>query len=299
MILVVGATGRLGGAITLALLAQGRSVRILLPENSPSARLAPQGMATAAETLIAAGAQPVSGDLKQRASLDAACAGVETVLTTATAALRGGEDNFDSVDRRGLQSLIDAAAAAGVRRFIFTSAARSDPNHPHPLFRAKGQTEAALRASGLDYTILKPGVFMETWLGRVIGAPLQAGQPVTLVGEGKTKIDFVSADDVLAYAVAAVDHPAARNAEIRIGGPASASYSEAVEAAGRALGRPLPVRTVQPGEPLPLLPETMAQLLALMETGPDQFIDMSHTSAVFGIAPTSLEEFAAQFFGQG
>jgi NADH dehydrogenase len=299
MILVVGATGRLGGAITLALLAQGRSVRILLRENSPSARLAPQGMATAAETLIAAGAQPASGDLKDRASLDAACAGVETVLTTATSALRGGEDNFDSVDRRGLQSLIDAAVAAGVRRFIFISAARSDPNHPHPLFRAKGQTEAALRASGLDYTILKPGVFMETWLGAVIGAPLRAGQPVTLVGEGKTKIAFVSAADVLAYAVAAVDHPAARNAEIWIGGPAPASYSEAVEAAGRALGRLLPVRTVPPGEPLPLLPETMAQLLTSMETGPDQFIDMSQTAAVFGIEPTSLETFAARFFGGG
>ncbi len=95
----------------------------------------------------------------------------------------------------------------------------------------------------------------------------------------------------------AVDHPAARNAEIWIGGPAPASYSEAVEAASRALGRPLPVRTVQPGEPLPLLPETMAQLLASMETGLDQFIDMSRTAAVFGIAPTSLETFATRFFG--
>ncbi len=122
---------------------------------------------------------------------------------------------------------------------------------------------------------------------------------MTLVGEGTTKIAFVSAADVLAYAVVAVDHPAARNAEIWIGGPAPASYSEAAAAAGRALGRPLPVRYVPPGEPLPLLPETMAQLLASMETGPDQFIDMNQTSAVFGIEPTSLEAFAARFFGGG
>ncbi len=109
---------------------------------------------------------------------------------------------------------------------------------------------------------------------------------MTLVGEGTTKIAFVSAADVLAYAVVAVDHPAARNAEIWIGGPAPASYSEAAAAAGRALGRPLPVRYVPPGEPLPLLPETMAQLLASMETGPDQFIDMNQTSAVFGMSRT-------------
>jgi NADH dehydrogenase len=72
-----------------------------------------------------------------------------------------------------------------------------------------------------------------------------------------------------------------------------------VEAASRALGRPLPVRYVQPGEPLPLLPETMAQLLTSMEMGPDQFIDMSQTAATFGIAPTTLEAFAERFFGVG
>lgn len=59
------------------------------------------------------------------------------------------------------------------------------------------------------------------------------------------------------------------------------------------------MRTVQPGEPLPLLPETMAQLLASMEMGPDQFIDMSQTAATFGIAPTTLEAFAARFYGEG
>ncbi len=67
MILVVGATGRLGGAIVQTLLAQGRSVRILVRQNSPSVELAKQGMATSADALIAAGAQAVVGDLKERA----------------------------------------------------------------------------------------------------------------------------------------------------------------------------------------------------------------------------------------
>ena len=44
-ILVVGATGRLGGAITQTLLAQGRTVRILVRRNSPSVELAKQGLA--------------------------------------------------------------------------------------------------------------------------------------------------------------------------------------------------------------------------------------------------------------
>ncbi|RIK26637.1 MAG: hypothetical protein DCC55_39855, partial [Chloroflexi bacterium] len=62
MILIVGATGLLGGVITQQLLAQGKEVRILVRHNSPSEALAQQGMATPAQTLIDAGAQPVYGD---------------------------------------------------------------------------------------------------------------------------------------------------------------------------------------------------------------------------------------------
>jgi NADH dehydrogenase len=73
MILVVGATGLLGGLITRQLLDQGHAVRILVRENSPSEQLAPQGRATSAASLIEAGAQLVTGDLKEPASLAAGC----------------------------------------------------------------------------------------------------------------------------------------------------------------------------------------------------------------------------------
>ncbi|HNS51004.1 MAG TPA: NmrA family NAD(P)-binding protein [Anaerolineae bacterium] len=297
MILLVGATGRLGGAIAQALLAQGRSLRILLRRDSHSATLAPQGLATPAEALLAAGAEAAFGDLKDRASLDAACEGITTLITTANAARRSGADTFTTVDLEGTQALIGAAAAAEVEHFVYTSAVGSDPASTHPLFSAKGRCEEALRNSGLTYTILKPAMFMEVWLGAVIAAPLRLGRPVTLVGQGSTRVPFVSMADVAAYAVAAVDHPAARNAEIWIGGPHSASFTEAVRAVGDTLGRRLPVCYVRAGEPVPLLPAAMAQLLAAVESGPDQDIDMSRTAAAYGIPPTPLEAFAARFFG--
>ena len=109
MMLVVGATGLLGGLITQQLLAQGQEVRILVRHNSPSEELAKQGMATPAPSLIEAGAQPVYGDLKDPASLDAACAGVDTVLTTANSALRGGVDNVQAIEFDGNHNLIRAA----------------------------------------------------------------------------------------------------------------------------------------------------------------------------------------------
>lgn len=66
MILVVGATGLLGGMITQLLLEQEKEVQILVRENSIAAEMVRVGLGTPAETLIAAGAQPVYGDLKDR-----------------------------------------------------------------------------------------------------------------------------------------------------------------------------------------------------------------------------------------
>jgi len=297
MILIVGATGLLGGLITRQLLAQGKAVCILIRQNSPSVALAPQGMATAAQALIDAGAQPVDGDLKDPASLAAACVGIDTIITTANAAMREGEDTFDSVDLNGTKNLIDAAKAAGVRHFVYTSAFGSAPNHPNPLFDAKGQCEVYLKASGLTYTILKPGPLMEMWLGVIVGIPLRAGQPVTLVGEGARKQAFAAMTDVAAYAVAALDTPAAANQEILIAGTPPYSWTEAVAAVERATGQPIPIHYVQPGEAIPLVPPPMGGMVSALEMA-DSVIDMGETAATYGIAPTSVDVFAQQFFGK-
>jgi NADH dehydrogenase len=282
--------------ITQQLLQKGKDVRILVRHNSPAAELAKQGLGTPAQTLIDAGAQPVYGDLKDQASLDEACEGIETVITTANSILRGGEDTIESVDLHGSQSLIDAAKAAGVRHFIYTSADGGDINHPNPFFQAKAACEAHLVGSGLDYTILKPGVFMEVWIGAVVGIPLQAGQPVTLVGKGDHRHAFVSVGDVVAYAVTAVDHSTARNKAIRIAGPASYTWTEIVETIGQVLGQPLPINYVPVGETVPLIPEAMSPMLSGFETF-ESAIDMSETSEIYGIPPTPLSDFAERFFG--
>lgn len=278
MILVAGATGSLGGAITYTLLSGAKPVRILVRPNS------------AYQSLVEAGAQPVFGDLKDRASLEAACQGIETVITTANSVLRGGEDNTQTVDLEGNRNLIDAARSAGVKHYIFVSALGADANSPIPFMQAKGQTEQHLRNSGMDYTILAPNIFMEVWPAMVVGMPLQAGQPVTLVGEGLRKHSFISARDVVAYAVAAVDHPAARNQSIVIGGPEPLSWRDVIAIYERVLGRSIAVRRVAQGEPVPGLPGEMPSLLGMFEFF-DSPIDMTETASKFGIRPTSLEEF--------
>jgi len=287
MILVSGATGILGGIITQRLLGEGKDVRILVRHNSPSEQMAQQNMATLAQSLIESGAQPVYGDLTDRASLVRACDGIETVITTANSAMRSGEDNVDTVDRLGNHNLIEAAKAFGVTQFIFTSFLGADLNSPVPLFQAKAMSEATLRASGMPYTILAPNFFIESWAGMVVGIPLQAGLPVTLVGEGQRLHSLISVGDVAAFAVAAVGHPSAINQRLALGGPEPLSWRGIVDAFGQVLGQELPVQFVAPGEPIPGLPEIVPAVLAAMETY-DSPIPMDETARTFGVEQVTL-----------
>jgi len=287
MILVAGATGQLGGIMTRRLLAQGQPVRILVRPQSSF------------QPLVEAGAQPVFGDLKDRASLDPACEGIETIITTANSARRGGEDNVQTVDLEGNRNLIDAAKAAGVKQFIFTSALGADINSPVPFIQAKAKTEAYLRDSGMMYTILAPNIYMDMWVGMVIGMPLQAGQPVTLVGEGRRKHSFVAVRDVAAFGTAAVGQPEAMNQYLAIGGPDALSWRDVVATFERVLDREVPVQYVSLGEPVPGLPEgMMQQAMAGMEMY-DSPLDMTEAAHTFGVKLTTLEEFArSQFAGE-
>src|SRR3712207_1362140 len=219
MILVVGATGMVGGMVTRRLLEQGEEVRILVRRDSPSAQLVQQGLATSAGSLIDVGAQQMHGDLRYRSSLEAAVEGVQTVITTANSSMRGGEDTPKSVDLEGNRNLVEAAREAGVEHFVFVSALGADPDHPAPFMQAKAQTEATLRESGMEYTILAPNAYMQIWPALVVGVPALQGQTVTLVGEGRRRQSFVSNRAVTGYAVATLDHPAARNRYLAIGAP--------------------------------------------------------------------------------
>jgi uncharacterized protein YbjT (DUF2867 family) len=290
MILVVGATGILGGMITQQLLREGKNVCILVRHNSPAEVMAAQGMATSPRSLIEDGAEPVYGDLKDPTSIAKACEGVEIVITTANSAMRGGEDNVDSVDRKGNRNLIEAAKAAGVKRFIFVSFLGASLDNPVPLLQAKAETEGVLRESGIPYTILTPNFFMESWIGMVVGIPLQARQPVTLVGQSQRFHSLISIGDVAAFAVAAVDNPAAINQQLVLGGPEPLSWRGIVDTFGQILNQELPVQFVTPGTPIPGLPDVVPPVLASMETY-DSPIPMGDTARTYAVQLTPLTSF--------
>lgn len=278
MILVAGATGAVGGQVARRLLAEGRPVRVLVREGSPY------------DALVAAGAEPVIGDLKDSRSLAAACRGVEAVVTTANSAGRGGGDTAETVDLQGNRSLIDAARDASVRRFVFTSVLVPDIWRSQPFLHAKLVTEDHLRSSGLEHTILRPTMFMDAWIAMAVLMPLGSGEPVTVGGEGVRKHSFVAAGDVAEFLVSVVDHPAAANAAIDIGGPEALSWIDVVRRCETILGRPLPVRHVRPGDSVTGLPPDVAAMLAGTDDY-DSVVDMTETAATFGVKLTTVDDF--------
>ena len=279
MILVVGATGRLGGNIARALIDNGKTVRVLLRDGG---------------SFDDARAETVHGDLKDPSSLRRACKGADAVITSANAiAPRLAEDTIESVDRLGNRNLIEAAQAEGVRHFVFVSVLGASADHVAPFIQAKGETEEALRESGLTWTILQPDAFMDVWFPFVIG-PAMRGGPVTLVGEGKRRHSMVAMQDVVGYAVAALERrDAAANRVLAIGGE-PVTWRDVIDTFAQVLGRQIDVRTVAPGEPVPGLPDFVAELLTSLEFYESPLV-MSELSRTFGVKTTSLKDFVRAF----
>lgn len=227
MILVIGATGLLGSEICRRLRERGESVRALARKTSDDAKV---------QRLKSLGAEVVQGDLKDPASLAAACRGVATVISTATTTLtRQPDDSIVGVDQDGQLQLVDAARRAGVAQFIYVSYS-GNLEVACPLHTAKRAVERHLRESGMTYTILRPSVFMEVWLSPALGFDFSNGK-ARLFGSGQRPISWISLGDVAEFAVRCVGHAAARNAVIELGGPEALSPNEVVRTFEDVTGR--------------------------------------------------------------
>ena len=235
-ILVCGATGELGGRIVRRLRDSGVGVRALVRPASHS------------EPLRELGAEIVSGDFRDRASLERAVTGARAVVSTVTviARLFAGEKgaSFHDVDLVGHRHLIAAAEGADVGRFLFVSAlsSRFDESATTPLGKGKVATEQALSASPLREVILRPDLFQEIWLSAAAQFDW-LNRKVVIFGKGETPSRYVATDDVAEAAsklVLADDPPRL----VEFGGPEALTRKQAVTVFERALGEPIRVRHV-------------------------------------------------------
>ena len=115
-----------------------------------------------AESLEVVGAVPMIGDLEAEPSLESYVKGADAVVFAAGAGPGSGPERKRTVDLGGAVKLTDAAAALGVRRYLMVSSVGADrpesaPSAMRPYLEAKAEADRYLMASGLDYTIVRPG----------------------------------------------------------------------------------------------------------------------------------------------
>lgn len=214
-VLVVGSTGLLGGEIVKELRAKGDSVRALTRHGSDPSRTA---------LIEQVGAERAIGDLKHPDSLLAACQGVNTVISTATAIMsRTDGDSIESVDSRGQLELVAAAERAGVRQFIFVSFLPTDLDFAFQ--RAKRAVEKRLQQSSMSFTIVRAAVFSEIWLNPMLGFDPMHGR-ARIFGEGTRPCSWISLFDVARFVVAAADGGPFANKVVDLGGPDALSYHD-------------------------------------------------------------------------
>jgi len=287
MNLVVGATGTLGGEICSRLVQAGKPVRGLVRTSSSPEKVA------ALEKL---GVEIATGDLRDPESLDAACRGVTTVYSTATAIQSQQEGNtLDRVDREGQANLVESARKAKVRRFVFISF-RGTKEFDFPLQAAKRATAERLKESGIPWTVIEASVFMEIWLGPHLGFD-PANAKARVFCSGEKKISWVSYHDVAALAIAAAESPEAANRVLEVGGPEALSHHEVIRIFEERAGRKFEVERV-PEEALEAMKanakspieETFAGLMLFVGRGDE--IDMQPTLARYPVRLTTVREYA-------
>ena len=173
----------------------------------------------------------VRGTLSDRKVLDDGLAGCDAVIHLVGIIMEGGGgQTFDCVHRRGTESVVDAAAAAGVRRYIHMSALGTGEKAGSGYHRSKWAAEQYVRSSDRDWTILRPSVihgpdgeFMELMKTFACGL-LPPVMPY--FGSGQARLQPVSVRDVAYCFVEALHRPETVRQVYELGGPKTYSWRQ-------------------------------------------------------------------------
>lgn len=275
-ILVTGAAGFVGGFVLRAL--REREVRAL-------------GMVrreAQAEPVRALGAEVVLGDVTDRASLMEAMAGVDSVIHLAAVNKDRGEATMERINYRGTVNVLGAAGAVGVQRLVQVIGIGADSRRSSPLSRTQGLAAEAVLSADTPATVLEAGViyeygdgFTSTLVGLARISPL-----VVVPGNGRSRFEPISARDVAAAAVNALDRPETAGKRYQIAGPEVITLDEVYDLLLQQVGikRPrlhlptrllrLPVQLMERFLPRPPVTRALLDLLELDILARDNAIEM-------------------------
>jgi NAD(P)H dehydrogenase (quinone) len=210
LIVVSGATGRLGGRVARRLAAAGVTQRLLVRDPARAPELP--------------GATVAQAEYADAAALRAALDGAGTVLMVS------GAETPDRVDQH--RSFVDAAAAAGVGHLVYTSFVGAAPDAVFTLARDHWATEQIISASGLPHTFLRDSLYADF-------LPLMVGDDGVIRGPaGGGRAAVVAQDDIADAAVAVLREPAAHaGSHYDLTGPAALTFTEMAAIVTATTGR--------------------------------------------------------------
>lgn len=258
-VLVTGASGYVGNNVVRRLVEMGRPVRALVRDMEKT-RIRLGDLASKVEI--------VQGDVMDRASLDKAMKGATSVIHLVAIALERGGATYEEVNYQGTINVVNAAEAAGIKRFINMSQCGASASSPYRFLRSKGKAQEYVTTSSLKWTAVRPSAIFGPQdeffnsLSRLI--PLT---PIVfpLIGGGKAQFQPVSVYDVVEAIVRSLDDDSTIGHEYELGGPEVLTLGEIERRVLSAMGTsriliPAPVgllrpavaimQTVLPGSPV-------------------------------------------------
>ena len=289
-VLVVGATGQLGGVITRKLIASGAKVRALARNAQRLAQFDPQ-------------AQIAAVDLRDVPKLTDACRGVDQIVATANNNMGTGTTSPSRIDLSGYQNLCAAARNTGVRRLIYVSYRGVAQDAPVDIFRIKWYIEDAIRRSSVPHVMLRPTAFMDVWIDQLLAKDIREKGVGMIFGDGKTIANYIAVDDVAEFAVKILSRPEVVNEAVEVGGPSNVSQNDLATLVERRLKSSGKRRHI-PVAALRLLPpvirpfnEVAARLMTLglySATEARPFPGWKASADRFGVTPRSVETYVEQ-----
>jgi NADH dehydrogenase len=286
-VLVTGAAGLVGTHSCRRLAERGWQVRALV-----------RNVSKAEVRLVGTGAEIVAADLRDAAAVMAAVRGADAVVHLAAIAIERAGEDYKSVNTNATATVLDAARAFGIRRFIHMSQNGASSASPFPFLQSKGVAEDLVRTSGLAFTVFRPSVIfgLEDEFVNVL-ARLVRLSPVVypLPGGGVARFQPVSVENVAAAIAIALEDDATIGQSFTLGGPVPLTLREIAVVVLKAMHAHRMLVGVPVGALKPLVaiaqkvlpnPPVTTGLLALLAN--DNVTPDNALLPTFGVEPTAF-----------